>query len=110
MKSTFVHKLVAALLCGSLLAGATAAEARGDRDDRRWDRHEYKHHHKHRHDRGWDERRIYRERVIVHRAPPRYRETVVHHYYEPSYRPYRYSGAPAITIGVDIPPLVIPLR
>jgi hypothetical protein len=54
---------------------------------------------------------VVRERVIVHERPRYYRETVVHnHYYEPAYRSYSYSRSPALVIGVDIPPIVIPLR
>ncbi|MGD9869715.1 MAG: hypothetical protein AB7S63_01545 [Thauera sp.] len=124
MKTTLTQKLLTVLLCSGLLAGAGAAEARGDRDDRGWDKprhaqsykyrhsnkHAYKHAHKRSH-RGWDERRVVRERVIVRERPRHYRETIVHeHYYEPRYRSYSYSRSPALVIGVDIPPLVIPLR
>jgi hypothetical protein len=115
MKTTLAQKLLTILLCGGLLATAGAAEARGDRG---WDKprhsqsykHSHKHAYKHGH-RGWDDRRVVRERVIVHERPRYYRETVVHnHYYEPAYRSYSYSRSPALVIGVDIPPLVIPLR
>lgn len=118
MKTTLAHKLLTILLCGGLLATAGAAEARGDRGDRGWEKprhsqsykHSHKHAYKHGH-RGWDDRRVVRERVIVHERPRYYRETVVHnHYYEPSYRSYSYSRSPALVIGVDIPPIVIPLR
>lgn len=118
MKVTLTQKLLTAVLCGGLLLGAGAAEARGDRDHRGWDKHKYshsykykeKHSHKRGH-RGWDDRRVVHERVIIHERPRHYRETVVHkHYYEPAYRPYSYSRSPAVVIGVDIPPLVIPLR
>lgn len=116
MKTPLYHKLLTALLCGGLLASAGAAEARGDRDHRGWDRHghthKYKHAYKHKHvHRGWDERHIVRERVIIHERPRHYRETIVHkHYYEPAYRPYTYSHSPAVVIGVSVPPIVIPLR
>jgi hypothetical protein len=39
-----------------------------------------------------------RERVIIHRPPP-----VI-------YERHAYYDRPAIVIGVDIPPLVVPLR
>lgn len=120
MNTTLARKLLTVLLCGGLLATTATAQARGDRDDYRGDRysHQYKHHYKHdhkrhyRHDsRRWSDRRGYREKVIVHRGPPRYRETVIHHHYAPPYRSYGYGRYdPAITIGVDIPPIVIPLR
>jgi hypothetical protein len=110
MNTNIARKLLAALLCGGLLASAGAVQARGgdwEDDDRGW--HKHKHHYKHHH-RGWDKRTVYRERVII-RERPRYRESVVHHhYYEPPRRAYSYSRSPAVVIGVDIPPLVIPIR
>lgn len=112
MNTTLTRKIVTALLCASVL-GAAAPAAHADRDDRgpRWDhqKHHYKHEHKHR--RHWDERTVYREKVIIRERPRYYREPVIHnHYYERPYRSYSYSRSPAVVIGVDIPPLVIPLR
>lgn len=54
---------------------------------------------------------MYREKVIIRERPRYYREPEIHnHYYERPYRSYSYSRSPAVVIGVDIPPLVIPLR
>ena len=113
MNANPLRKLFAALLCGSLLAAGGAAQA-GDRWDdhgRRWDRHE---HHHHRHFRDYDYGpRVIRERVIVRERPSYYYEPpVVQNYYygPPPVRSYGYSRSPAVVVGVDIPPLVIPLR
>ena len=63
--------------------------------------------------RDWDERTVYRERVIIRERPRHYREREVHHHYYqqpmPSYG-YGYSRSPALVIGVNIPPLIIPLN
>ena len=110
MNTTLTRKIATALLCGSVLAAAAPA-AYADRDDRgpRWGHH--KHHYKHDHRRHWDERTVYREKVIIRERPRYYREAEIHnHYYERPYRSYSYSHSPAVVIGVDIPPLVIPLR
>lgn len=49
---------------------------------------------------------VVRERVIVRQAPAYYGRPA---YYErPAYYPY-YPARPAVVIGVDIPPVVIPL-
>lgn len=106
MNTTVIRKTLTALLCGCVLAtGATAAHA--DRwDDRGPGWGHKKHHHKH-----WGGHTVYRERVIVRERPRYYRPPVVHHhYYEEPYRSYRYSRSPAVVIGVDIPPIVIPIR
>lgn len=112
MNNTLTRKIVTALVCGGILAVAAPA-AHADRGDRgpHWghQKHHYKHDHKYR--RHWDERTVYREKVIIRERPRYYREPVVHHhYYERPYRSYSYSRSPAVVIGVDIPPLVIPLR
>ena len=112
MNTTLTRKIVAALLCGGMLAAAAPA-AYADRDDRgpRWGHHKHHYKHDHKHRRHWDERTVYREKVIIRERPRYYREPVVHHhYYERPYRSYSYSRSPAVVIGVDIPPLVIPLR
>ncbi|MBN8443485.1 MAG: hypothetical protein J0M28_17560 [Thauera sp.] len=115
MNTNHIRKLFATLLCGSLLAAGGAAQA-GDRWDdhgRGWDnhKHHYKHHH-HRHFRDYDDRRtVIRERVIVREYPRYYAPPVVEHrYYDAPVRSYGYSRSPAVVVGVDIPPLVIPLR
>lgn len=121
MNTTLTSKLITALICGGILAAAAPA-AHADRDDHgpRWghqkhyDKHYYRHDHKHR--RHWDERTVYREKVIIRERPRYYREPEIHNhyyerpYYERPYRSYSYSRSPAVVIGVDIPPLVIPLR
>ncbi|APR03390.1 hypothetical protein [Thauera chlorobenzoica] len=119
MNTTLTRKIVTALICGGILAAAAPAALadRGDHGPRwsdhgpRWghQKHYSKHDHKHR--RHWDERTVYREKVIIRERPRYYREPVIHnHYYERPYRSYSYSRSPAVVIGVDIPPLVIPLR
>jgi len=109
MNATLTRKLAATLLCGAILS-AFAPAALADRDHRGPHWGHQKHAHKH-HNRHWDERTVYREKVIIRERPRYYREPIVHHhYYERPYRSYSYSRAPAVVIGVDIPPLVIPLR
>lgn len=109
MNTPLTRKLITALLCGGILATGSSA-ALADRDDRgpRWGHH--KHHHKHH--RHWDERSVYREKVIIREQPRHYSRREVHHYYHPApaYRSYSDNRSPALVIGVDIPPLVIPLR
>ncbi|MBS0512490.1 MAG: hypothetical protein JSR42_15095 [Proteobacteria bacterium] len=113
MKANSPRALLATLLCGGLLAATAAHADRGDWDGpgRGWGH--YKHHHHHRYDRDYDRGpTVIRERVIVRERPSYYYDPpVVHNYYysEPV-RTYRYSRSPAIVVGVDIPPLVIPLR
>ena len=115
MNITKTRKTIAALLCGGLLAATGAAHAHGgdrwdDRGGRSYQKHHkhykhYKHYtHHHKHARGGP--RVIRETVVVRERPRYYREREVH-YYE---RPVRYSRSPAIVVGVDIPPLVFPLR
>jgi hypothetical protein len=114
MNSPLTRKLLTALICGGILI-ATAPAAHADRDDhddrdhRRW-QHEKRHYKKHR---DWDGRTVYRERVIIRERPRHYREREVHHHYYqqpmPSYG-YGYSRSPALVIGVNIPPLIIPLN
>lgn len=110
MNTLPMRTFMVTLLCGGLLAGAGAAEARGDRydDDRHYGRHpghNWKHH-RHHHYHGGPET-VVRERVII-RERPRYYDRETYYDYAPAYRPYRPD--PAVVIGVQIPPLVIPLR
>jgi len=119
MKTTALTlKLLAALVAGGALFTALPAHAgrdhhdRGDyrewRDDDRGHRrgHARGHYKEHRHSHG--ERVVIREKVIVQR--PVMRE----YYYErpaPVYAPaYSYARDPSIVIGVNVPPIVIPLR
>ena len=106
---TSIKSLIAAALAGTALLAALPASA----DDGRWDRGDHREwrgdggwgHHKH----YWGPR--YEERVVI-RERPVYRE----YYYEQPVRyyappPVRYDPrSPAIVVGVDIPPLVFPLR
>ncbi len=122
MITTPGQKLLTALICSGLLVTAGAAQARDDDHDHRgWGhhkhhyKHDHKHHYKHDHKRGYrdwrDGRTVYRERVIVRERPVYYHAPVVReHYYERPYRSYSYGRSPAVVIGIDIPPLVIPLR
>lgn len=110
MNLRHARTLVTSLLCTGLLAssGLALADDRG-RWSRDWDdRRDHRHHKHQRHYRD-HERTVIRERVII-REQPRYireREGLTHYYTPPRY----YSApAPAIVIGVNIPPLVIPLR
>lgn len=113
MNVNIPKKLFAALACCGLLIGAGGAHA----DDDDWDGHRgrghYKHY-KHKHHRHYHHdhhHTVVRERVIVRERPRYYEEREVHHHYhEAPVRSYSYSRSPAIVVGVDIPPLVIPLR
>ena len=118
MNTPLTRKLLVAMICGGILiAAAPAAHAdrdyrdyrddRGERDYRGW--HHKRHHHKNQ--RHWDERILYRERVIIRERPRHYREREVHHHYYQQPAPsYGYSRSPALVIGVNIPPLIIPLN
>lgn len=115
MNTTHTRTLFAALLCCGLLAVGGTAEARGgdDWDDRgrgwKSHKHDHKHHHRHQYRDYRDSRTVIRERVVIREAPRRYREVHEYHYTQP-YPAYRYSRSPAVVIGIDIPPLIIPLR
>lgn len=98
MKTGIRAALTAVLGALALAASAGAlAHDRGRHDAPRghaWGhyKHHYPdHHHYHRHG-------MVRERVIIHRPPPVF------------YERHAYYDRPAIVIGVDIPPLVVPLR
>ena len=93
------RSLLAALLGALTLGAASSALADGDRY---WKRGHGHHKHWHRHGRDVvvirEPRYFYREPVVVVREPAVvYREPV-----------YVYPRRPALTIGLDIPPLVIP--
>lgn len=113
MTTPLTRNILAALVCGGLLAAA-APSAYADRYDRgpHWGHHKHYSKHDYKHRRDWDERTVYREKVIIRERPRYYREREVHHYhhYERPYRSYGYSRSPALVIGVYLPPLVIPLR
>ena len=111
---TAIKTLIAAALTGTALFTALPASADGrdwDRHDRReWrddhrgrDSHQHWRHHHHRHYVPYD-RVVIRERPVYRNY---YYEEPVRYYAPP---PVRYSRDPAIVVGVDIPPLVIPLR
>ncbi|MBS0545561.1 MAG: hypothetical protein JSR40_17710 [Proteobacteria bacterium] len=113
MKANHARAMLAALLCGSFLAANAAHADRGDWDGpgRGWGH--YKHHHHHRYDRDYyGGPTVIRERVIVRERPRYYYDppVVQNYYYNEPVRTYRYSRSPAVVVGVDIPPLVIPLR
>ena len=99
--------ILAAALAGTLLclAGSPAYAHGRDHDDDRWE---------HRHDRGWKhghDRYYYYDRGPVVYAPTYYAPPPPPVVYRPA--PVYYGGyrpEPAITIGVGIPPIVIPLR
>jgi len=93
------RSLLAALLGALTLGAASPTLADGDRY---WKRGHGHHKHWHRHGRDVvvirEPRFFYREPVVVIREPAVvYREPV-----------YVYPRRPALTIGLDIPPLVIP--
>lgn len=112
---TSLKSLIAATLAGAALF--TALPAHADRDGwDRGDRHEWRDDHR---GPGWGHhphwggpRYVERERIVV-RERPVYRD----YYYEEPVRYYAppppvryYPRNPAIVIGLDVPPLVIPLR
>lgn len=105
------------LIAGALAATALFASLPASAGDRGWDRDDYREwrggppghawgHHKH-----WKHKERYyveRERVIVRERPVYYYQEPVRYYAPPP--PRYYSRDPAIVVGVDIPPLVFPLR
>ncbi|HRP95990.1 MAG TPA: hypothetical protein PL143_07040 [Rhodocyclaceae bacterium] len=128
--------LLVALFAGSaLLVTPSPAEARHDRfEHREWhhDRGDWRHDRRdwREHRRDWrDDRRGHARghfkhkhaKTVVITRPPVHRTVVVreHHYhaYPPPHYVYQpapvyrgYARDPAIVIGVDIPPIVIPIR
>ncbi|NMG30120.1 hypothetical protein [Aromatoleum evansii] len=116
-------KLLAAMIAGGALIAATPAHADRDhwRDDgyREWRDHDRGHRHGHYKKFRDRERVVIRERIVERRPVVReyrYYERPIGYYAPapvyaaPVYAPRIYPRDPAITIGVDIPPLVIPLR
>ncbi|MBK7901279.1 MAG: hypothetical protein KA603_08650 [Azonexus sp.] len=118
MHAPFAAALIAALLTVGALPASAFAHERGWRDHDHHDRHDRhgRQHRHHGHDRPWHHAHrpawAYEAPVVyspayvspqpVYMAPP---PPVV---YRPAYPVYR--SEPAITIGIGIPPLVIPLR
>ena len=114
MKSHFV-KLLAALVAGGTML--VTAPAHADRDDRGWrhDRKEWRDHDRGRHYGHYKKHRE-RERVVIRERIIERRPVVKeYHYYDQPSRHYGpaypiYSRDPAVIIGVQVPPIVIPLR
>ena len=113
---TSVKALLAAALAGTALFTALPASAGGG-----WDHGGYQDewrggpppgrgHHKHWGPRYYEERVIVRERPVYYPAPTYYAPPPAPVYYAPAPVPRYYPRNPAIVVGVDIPPLVIPLR
>ncbi|MFT4171069.1 MAG: hypothetical protein QM639_00810 [Rhodocyclaceae bacterium] len=109
---TFIKTAAAAILGASaLLPLAASAHDHGRRGPDRYERYERYDRYDHRYyDRG---PRVVERTVIYREVPPprvMYREPRVI-YREPVYvAPMPVYGRPAITIGVSVPPIVIPLR
>lgn len=100
-----ITAIVAAALAGPLLLSGTTAFAGGHghgRHDRHYDHHEWKHHHHH--------HRHYDRGPAVFYTPGYYAPPPPPVVYRPAPAYYGYPPEPAITIGVGIPPIVIPLR
>ena len=100
MKSAKTRALALALLCGSLLVAGTA-QAHGGRDWPEYGGHHEYRPHRHGHDHG--------HRMFRAPPPPVAYGVAPYPYYAPA-PVYRRPSSPALVIGVDIPPLVIPLR
>lgn len=99
---------LAAVLFGALTL-SLAGPALADRDHHGHQGHgwgHHKHHHKHHYRQGPDVV-YYGSPVMVAPPPPMIVPRPV--YYEPAYY-YPQRRSPAVVIGVDIPPVVIPLR
>lgn len=100
--SKFTRTLLAAVF-GAVAMSVTAGASAHGGDHREYRGHGWGHH-KH-----WQHRHhhpgLIRERIIIRQPPPVYYEPRV--YYDAP--PYYQRHNPAIVIGVDIPPVVIPL-
>ncbi|MFT3759751.1 hypothetical protein [Thauera sp.] len=126
MTPSLARRIATTLICGTLFAAAGQAVSGppvvvAERGHRHWnDRHPPRPDHGwerrnwDRHDRG---RSVYREKIVIRELPRRIREREVHHhyyappsYYDRPYRAYGHSAPPAVVIGIDVPPIVIPLR
>ncbi len=116
MNAPAMYKPLIASLCGALLTIGAIAPAHADRDGRG-------------HGRGWDrdDRAYYRyggppvvrERVIIREYPRRYYGGSAVYYMPPPPPPFYatvpaypvvYDRSPSVVIGINVPPLVIPLR
>ncbi|NTV10871.1 MAG: hypothetical protein HGA47_08870 [Zoogloea sp.] len=122
---TRTQKLLAALLGGLALLATLPAQAHGwDRDDGdrwgggRWEHRDHGRHYGYWRDGygyGYGGPAVVRERVIV-RPAPIVERTVVERAYAPAPypvtypAPYAYSRSPSVVIGVQVPPIVIPIR
>jgi Ni/Co efflux regulator RcnB len=115
------HLLLAAVFGVAALAAAGSAAADGHRDYRpgvAWSRHgDWDDHRGWRDHRDWDRWRdrdhyrwVIRDRPLIVPGAPAYYGPPV--YYQPGYTYYRYGYPrhPSVVIGIDVPPLVIPLR
>lgn len=108
---TKTASFLAATLVGATLLVPAADAFAGHRDwneehrewhqDNEWRHHRPRHHHHHHYQRPYV---VYEQSYYVPAPPP---PPVV---YRPSYYSPAYYSDPAVTIGVSIPPLVIPLR
>lgn len=94
-----------------LLASTLPGFAHADRDDYRWREPYREHHHRH-HYYGYGAPIIVEQAPIVVERPRVYRRYeeryIIERPYYPAYPVYR--SDPSVVIGVNIPPLVIPLR
>lgn len=99
--------ILATILTGAVLglsAGNALADGRGHDHDR-WEHRHHDHGWKHGHDRYY-----YYDRGPVVYAPAYFASPPPPVIYRPAPAYYGYRPEPAITIGVGIPPIVIPLR
>lgn len=104
-----LRPLLAAALIGGALTLAGPVQAHGGDHGPRWGEHRHhdKHHHRHHHHRHGRDAVYYGAPVVIQQPPPVIMPRTV--YYEPAYY-YPPRRDPSLVIGVDIPPLVIPLR
>lgn len=102
MKTSIRAALTAVLGALALAASSGAlAHERGRHDVPRghaWGHYKHQYQHRYPERPHYHRQGMVRERVIIHRPPP-----VI-------YERHAYYDRPAIVIGVDIPPLVVPLR
>lgn len=96
-----VRTILAAVIGAIALSATSGAIARdhGEHEGHRghgWGHYKHHQHYRHRHE--YRHHEVIRERIVIHEPPPVYYERRV------------YYGSPAVVIGIDIPPLVLPLR